>query len=236
LSWLGCGCAGLMTVVMALVVTATVATWRANERFDDELADPAARTTRARSILPFTVPPPGYYPVGGVEMPLGMLRMAVFAGREPGAAGEEPVESGFFYVSMPDWLGRKAKFREVFSGEAGPPGGISQAEVEFEAREEIGRGEVSAGGAQVLYYARRGPLSIDPERFGAGPKGGERHRFDGIATMLFFDCPDDSRLRVGLWLAPDPAPQVPVAEADLSGTPGDPQALIALLDRFQLCS
>lgn len=58
----------------------------------------------------------------------------------------------------------------------------------------------------------------------------------GILTLLAIDCPgDDSWQRLGVWFAPDPAPELPADEVDWSGGPGDPAAIADLLGRFELC-
>jgi len=233
-TWLGCGCASAVAVAMAIVAAASVATWRAERRFEQMRGDPEARRAAVAAVLPHDEPPPGYRPVGALTMPFGMFSMAVLADAVPGG-GREHVERAFFFVDLPDWLGRERALSEVFEGAAEPAGGIRQAEVEFEAREALGRGEVEAGGARVLYYARRGTLSIDDSRFGLAEEGAPRHEFEGIATMLLFDCKGDRRLRLGLWLAPDPVPELPAEEADFTATPADPGALAAFLSRFGLC-
>lgn len=233
-TWLGCGCASAVAAAMALVAAASVATWRAERRFERMRDDPEARRAGVVAVLPHATPPPGYRPVGALTMPFGMLSMAVFADAVPGG-GREHAQRVFFFVDQPDWMGRERAMREVLAGTAEGAGGIQQAEVEFSPREELGRGEVEAGGARVLYYARRGKLSIDDSRFGLAEEGSPQHEFDGIATMLLFDCTGDRRLLLGLWLAPDPAPEAPAERADFAGTPADPAALRGFLGHFELC-
>jgi hypothetical protein len=58
----------------------------------------------------------------------------------------------------------------------------------------------------------------------------------GILSILAFDCPgEDSWHRLGVWFAPDPAPERPADEVDWSGGPGDPAAIADFLGRFELC-
>jgi len=234
-AWLGCGCAAVVVTALALVAAASVATWRAERRFERMRTDPAARAAAVAAVLPHGAPPPGYEPVGALVIPFGVLSMAVFADAAPGS-GRAHVERAFFFVDMPDWFGRERALRAVFTGTAPPAAGIRQAEVEFEAREELGRGEVAAGGARVLWYARRGTLRLDDARFGLAEEGAPRREFPGLATMLLADCAGDRRLRLGLWIAPDPAPDLPAAAADLAGTPADPEAMRAFLGHFRLCA
>jgi hypothetical protein len=237
LTGLGCGCALLVTLAMLGVVAASVAVWRADKRFEEMRDDPAARRAAVADVLPHRELPPGYHPVGAMTMPFGLLRMAVLADAAPGAEpAREHVERAFFFVDMPDWFGREDAMREIFRGGAEPAGGIRQAEAEFEAREDVGRGALQSSGAEILYYSRRGTLKVDDSRFGLAEEDAPLHEMEGIATMLLFDCAGDERLRLGLWFGPDPAPELPAAEADLTGTPGDPEAIVAFLSRLQVCS
>jgi hypothetical protein len=182
---------------------------------------------------------------GGVEAPGGPE-----AGGGPAAARRRPVEAGFLFVRTRGGFGRRERLAELFAEEKPDPRAFSQGEVGFEPREEIGRGELFAGGATVHYYARRGELAVDQERFGvempaAGGGGGDArdaggpgavHRYAGIATLMLVDCPADDQVRVAIWFARDPHPDQPAATADLAGTPGDPEALADFLGHFRLCA
>ena len=42
-------------------------------------------------------------------------------------------------------------------------------------------------------------------------------------------------MRMGIWFAPDPNPQAPLATADFQGTPADVPALTEFLAHFHLC-
>jgi hypothetical protein len=52
---------------------------------------------------------------------------------------------------------------------------------------------------------------------------------------MLVDCPGDTRLRTGVWYAPDPAPQASSDAVDLAGTPADPAAIQAFMGHFRLC-
>lgn len=238
LSCLGCGCAAGVAVILAVVVTLTWVGYRAGERFRSELADPAARWSRVEALIPFRDPPAGYHPLGGVSIPW-LMEMAILVDRPPGSSGEGAVEAGFLFVRTRGGFGRRQRLEQLFAEEVPDPKAFSQGEVGFEAREDLGRGELAAGGATVHYYARRGVLTVDQSRFGVElAEGAEAaHRYPGIATMMLVDCPaGDDRLRVAIWFARDPQPDLTAATADLTGTPGDPAALTAFLDHFRLCA
>ncbi|MEM7480581.1 MAG: hypothetical protein AAF481_05365 [Acidobacteriota bacterium] len=230
-SWVGCGCASIFTLVMLVIVAFTVANYRANEKFRDAMTDPEKRTEGFRQVLPYDRLPEGYQPLGGMRVP-GMLRMALLADATPDQPPPARVRSGFFFVRMRNWLGRKAQLTEAF-GQDGQ--GIEQEEVSFEAREEIARGSLQSDAAEVLYYARRGPLTISQGEFGF-PAEADPPKEPGIATMLLIECPDDDALRIGLWFAADPTPETPAAEANWRGTPADPATIEAFLAPFNLCA
>lgn len=182
------------------------------------------------------------------------------AGRD-GAVEDEPlrVDRGFLYVRLRDWMGRGDELQEELLGSGGDEAPLAQEGLDFDPDEVVGRGELTAGGAKVAWLARRGTVTIDPEGFGAGEAkvvvDGERLTevdssggggdgagvatsgpVPGVLTVLALDCPgDDSWHRIGVWFAPDPAPELPAAEVDWSGGPGDPAAIADFLGRFELC-
>jgi hypothetical protein len=239
ISCAACGCGGAIALALAAMVAFTWLNYRAAEGFRRHAADPAARGADFARILPARALPPGYHALGGLRVP-GMLAMAAAVDREPGpvAPGEPGVRAAFLFVRTRDWFGRREKVAALFAADGPDPGAFEQNEVRFAPREDAGRGEVAAGGARVLYFARRGELTVDLRRFGAEvPEADPAERtFPGVATLMLFDCgPDERWLRVGLWFTPDPAPTTPAATADLRGTPADPAALAEFLDSFRLC-
>jgi hypothetical protein len=198
---------------------------------------------------------PGEEPGGGA---------AAAPGVEVGEAaeGEEPlhVDRGFLYVRLRDWMGRGDELRRELLAEGSDEAPLTQEGLDFDPTEVVGRGELESGEAKVTWLARRGKITIDTEAFGdakpritlddqelrevdysgeggtGGGGGAVSGPIPGILAVLAFDCPgEDSWHRLGVWFAPDPAPDTPVAEVDWSGGPGDPAAIADLLGRFELC-
>lgn len=181
-------------------------------------------------------------------------------GDEAASAGGEDdplrVDRGFLYIRLRDWMGRGDELQESLLGSSADEAPLAQEGLDFRPREVVSRGELAAGGAQVAWLARRGTITIDREAFGkgkprvtiddhelrevdySGQGGGQAASgpVPGVLTVMALDCPgDDSWHRMGVWFAPDPAPDVPAAEVDWSGGPGDPAAIGGFLGRFELC-
>jgi hypothetical protein len=243
LSLLGCGCAVIVALIVAGIVTLTWIGYRSGERYRAELADPAAREARVAALLPHAALPPGTYAVGGLSVPF-LMDMAVLADREPGplrggGADDPGVRSGFVFVRTRDAWGRRHRLQALFEAENPDPAAFAQGEVGFVPKEEIGRGELEAGGATVHYYARRGELAVDQTRFGVElPEGAEPvRRFEGVATMMLIDCPGEGRyLRVGLWFGPEWDRERPTDAPEPGGTAGSPAALQAFFEPLKLCA
>ena len=53
--------------------------------------------------------------------------------------------------------------------------------------------------------------------------------------MSLIECEGDSRLRIGIWFVPDPDPDAAPEELELTGTPGDPDAMADFYSHFDLC-
>ncbi len=150
-------------------------------------------------------------------------------GKGDGKADEPNMDfdnRGFMFMSIRGMRGNKEKMERYVRGEAPRPedSGWSQSNVNFDAKENVGRGTLTVNGTPVLYSANRGEIDR---------KGGEDK--DGLVTMVMPQCPGDSRLRFGMWFGPDPAPGTAAAEADFTGSNADPAAIQAFLGHFKLC-
>lgn len=212
---------------MAVVLTAVMGmVWFGHsrgERFERELADPAARDDRSRAILGYRTLPEGYHPLGGFSIPF-VQEMAMLSDREPppGETITGPADAfgrrGFVYLEAMGNDDRASELDRYFGGEAETTEFFADIDERFTGGEELARGQVRAGGAEVRYVAQRGRMEIGDEAFPA------------VLARLLMECGDSSRLRVGMWF--EPAEGDPVGGA---GTPADPAALRRFLDHFRLC-
>jgi hypothetical protein len=224
--YVGCGCALLVVLCAVVVVFVVKKVADQGHKIEQGLADPKVREQRTRELLSYEELPAGYFPAGAISIPY-LLDMAFLADHPPGP-GQTQVDiedRGFVFIKM-HWVkiptDPQARRRMLYGTD-----GKSQWEqgsgFRVETHEALGEGEITAGGAQVVYRASRGDLQMS----------GRRHR--GINSILMIECPD-RHLRVGIWLGPDPDPGQPTAALDKSGTPADPQAITAFLAHFNLCA
>jgi hypothetical protein len=58
---------------------------------------------------------------------------------------------------------------------------------------------------------------------------------EGITALVLVDCPGDRRSRMAIWFAPDPSPDLPIEDLELTGTPADEDELGRFLSPFRFC-
>jgi hypothetical protein len=230
-AWLGCGCGAVVLLGMLGIAGLTWVAYQSAKDMEESSKDPVARAAKIREVLPYRELPAGYYAVGTFSLPF-LMDVAILSDRNP-ETGKGPSSSatqdfdkrGFIYMNMRQFRDNKEKMRDFLEGKAPAPedSGWAKSNVKFEATEVIRRGTVDVNGRKLLYAASRGEI----EREGRSE--------DGLVTMLMPDCPNDGRLRFGLWFGPDPDPAKPVTEVDWAGTAADPQALAEFAKHFQFC-
>lgn len=234
--YIGCGCGGLVILVMGLVAAMTWMMYRQGKEMEATMKDPAARAEKARGVLPWRELPPGYHPVGAFSVPF-LMDMAIFTDREL-PAGEAPRggslgERGFLFVHMRGLGGmgaRRDELQDFIEGKRGEPSWFQESDMRLDTSDRIAHGAVDlpgGAGQRILYSANRGEISLDNQ---------ERQ---GIVTFLLADCPGDEKIRLGIWFGPDPvespAAGQPVDPAAYAGTPADPEAIRQFAGHFQFC-
>jgi hypothetical protein len=224
--YVGCGCAVLLVICI-------LAFFFIGKKFMDEgrkiaqgVTDPKAAEQGARDTLGFTELPTGYYPAGAFSIPF-VMDMA-FLGDRPFVGGEQHhginfEERGFIFIKMlhgslpTDEAGR----RRMLTGSNNQ--WQQGSGFTIRSQEELGTGEIDAGGAHLEYRSTRGQVQIN------------NHSHQGITDIVIPECPD-GKIRIGIWFGPDPAPGEATASLDKTGTPADPKALADFLNHFKLCT
>src|SRR5206468_2925010 len=88
-------------------------------------------------------------------------------------------------------FGNTQKFRDYVDGKADPSEILSRGQVQIESREELGHGTIKRDDLTLHYIANRGTIRVHGDRV------------TGISTLLYIECPEDSKFRMGIWFGPD---------------------------------
>jgi len=213
-AYVGTGCVMLALIAAVLVAGGSFWLYRNARNFERSMTDPVTRAARVREVLGTEDLPEGYHEVMAFRIPF-LVQAAILSGGDG--------ESGLIYVQALDNDQDRRALRDYFEGKTSDPAVLAENQIKVEIDEIIGRGVVPGDGATLLYLAQRGKIEV------------EGFHGEGVTALVLVECRDDPRNRVAIWFGPDPAPDLPVAETDFSGTPADPEALAAFMGHFRLC-
>ncbi len=226
-TWIGCGCVGLVALVIGGVIAATIGGGMFVSNYVEELQDPTVRAERARQILGTDELPAGFEPQIFFRVPWLFDMVAISDGEpaeldEDGNAELEAKHLGrnaFIFISMRDMGDTRADLEAVLAGEKQ---GLDNVEMDFRSREALGHGEVDAGAQHVRWAAHRGEYR-------------DRHEDrEGVYAVLVVDCPEeDGRVRFAFYWQQRTDPEGEAA--DLSGSPADEATIAGFVSHFNLC-
>lgn len=218
------GCLGMAMVLVAVVAVGGYWVYQWGQGLEAEMKDPEARHERALEILGAETLPDGYHPFLGMEAPF-FGSTAILSDRKPAFdEGDESLgDRAFIYVETVGWGLDEAALRGYFEGETSDPEVLADNGIEVDVGQVLDRGVIPGSDSTVWYLTQRGDI------------GARQYEGGGIGAVILVDCPDDERRRLGIWFVPDPAPEAPVEELDLAGTPADPDAIEAFMGHFSPC-
>lgn len=227
-TYIGCGCGVLVALILASVVGITYVGYKKGKEFEESFKDPVKREAKTREILRYEKLPAGYYPMGAFSIPM-MMDMAILSDKEPPPGVDQRHgggfdDRGFVYMVLRDWMGKRGELQAYMEGTGKRPDWMKKSDVDLETQEVLGRGTLKLDGRTALYVASRGEVQR---------RGHQTNK--GLITLISIDCPDDKRLRLGIWFSPDPTAGKPADTADLSGTNADPAAIQEFASHFHLC-
>ena len=220
--YIGVGCGILVAMVAVVAVTIVFVGFRSVSKLKAEMADPRAREAKAVRLLGVDELPQGYYAGPSFSIPL-LFDMAMLVDQPPDDDGSvaESTERVFIYVKI---IRGGREWSDYTEGRADPMEMLDDQGFHLESAETIGSEELMIGDMKLFYVAQRGELQTH-----------DRHSLDGVATVMFMACPGDKRMRLGIWGGPETDPDLPVAEADFSGTAADPEAIRGFVSQFDFC-
>jgi hypothetical protein len=225
--YVGCGCGAAAILGVAALVGLLVFGARKAQELGEELKDPGSRQERVISVLGGDIPE-GYYPVIGMEVPF-IMEMAMLGDQPPGEDGEldDPMgERGFIYMRTRARKSKREKLEDFFEGRTNDLDALRKSNINLGRGEMIDRGAFELEKFGVRWIAQRGEVSMG------------RGRSSGITSVILVECPNDTSAaqRIGIWFGPEPASAEEGAEADLTGTPADEEALRHFLGHFAPCT
>ena len=225
--FIGVGCLVALLVLVAIVVGIGWLGFRQIQQMQETLENPEARTEEAIEMLGTTEIPEGYYAIMALSVPF-LMDTVLLSDREPDENGqiEGFDESGFIYVKTLTFGEQEQELRDFFEGRTEDSNILRQQPVRVSADEVIGRGSFELPGRTLRWVGSRGEIAA-----GSGSELGE-----GLASMILVECPDDDRMRLGIWFGPDPDPDTPVEEADFTGTVVDEAEIRRFMEPLDVCS
>lgn len=228
--WVGCGC-GAILLLCALVVGAGI-WWGKNkvEEAAESFSDPVKREQKTKEILPYETLPAGLKPLGAFSIPF-LMDMAMFTDQDLDAEGK-PVEGTgkgqmFFFIKVKIGGSQEDEQQMLayMRGESPEPAALKQSGSTIQG-EVILRGEgQDQKGTKVAYSTTRGEFTTRNQ----APR-------KGIISLLYPDCSNDTRVRLGIWFASDPAPGQELTPEQVAGSPADEAAVQSFASQFAFCT
>ncbi len=258
--YVGCGCVVLCGLIaVAMIVLGTVG-FRSAKTYVEDMQDPLVRNQEARDLLGAGSLPDGYNAVFFLKIPWLMKMTMLTDGPVPEdpfnpEAAEEEADNTFIFINTKDFGGDREELRDYLGGKIKHPKALENidfdVDIDFDMDNVIDRGTLDIDHQHITYAVSQGEFKT------------QETRGEGVFAMLLSECPDDERLRLGIWirrlesdvLRAEESPSATasaegsMAEAEamafpssdqpaphLVGTPADRAALRRFLSNFDLCA
>jgi hypothetical protein len=227
--YVGIGCGVLLILGIGGVVAAGFFIVKKGKEFQQDLANPVTRTEMVKKTLGAQTLPEGYHAILSISVP-AIMDTAILSTRDPDAprGGQPGGESVFVYLFIkPSTVQDREELRKYLEGESEDASVLTRNNIHIGKNELIGRGVIALEGRRVLYLAQRGELET---------RHSQRESKDPQLNSIFLiECPGQNRLRMALWMAPDPAPGKPLEQLELKGTLVDPEAMRTFMSHINPC-
>ena len=233
--YVGAGCGVVLLLAVLMVAGVAVFGFRAVRDIERDLEDPSRRLTRATENLGVEALPEGYFAVIGLTIPF-LLEVTVLSDQEPDESGrlEGFDRAGFVYLRVRNFGDMATELRSFFEGGSGDVRALREANIDLELREELARGTLDVSDIDVRWVTFRGEIDLG-ETMGSND-------FDGLTTLIWPECGNDVRVRLGVWFGEEPSPpgleDAGTLESPplLEGSVGDPAEIATFLGGMALCS
>jgi hypothetical protein len=220
--YIGLGCGGLVLLAAGIFVAIVLLSVKVAKTTQREMLDPDARHARAVRVLGAGELPPGYHAAMNFSIPI-LLDVVILTDTEGLEGGRiDPTTENMFI------------FLEVFRGGRSPEEmtdekteALAMLEgqgIRLDSGDTLLQGDLTVGQQRILYSSSRGSVRIHGDQ-----------EMDGLTSVMYIGCPDDKKLRMGIWIGPDPAPDQPDDSLELAGTHADPAEIRSFMSWFDVC-
>ncbi len=225
LFYVAIGCGGLMALILIGFAVAGLLLVRAGKGFVDGMTDPTQKAANVQKML--GVAPVGYFPIMTLSIPL-MMDIALLGDQEPlPDGGTADFDRGFMYFRViANEQSNRAK--DFFDGKDSDTSALKGSGVNVDAKDILRRGALkTANGTSVKYVATRGTMDTQGQH--------KQESKPGLNTVMFFECPGDTAVRLGVWMMKDPDPELPVNQLQLEGTVADESQIAGFIKPLTPC-
>lgn len=214
------GCSGV-AVVLTIVVGYFF--FIQAKKFGESIANPEPK---AKELLGVEAMPEGYYANFAMAIPF-LMEMVIISNEETNFADQDGDshqnigKKGFFYFKFIELGKNKGKLKDYFDGKSNDDRVLKEFGVNVDTDEILDRGTFQFDGNDVYFFTQRGG-------FNAG--GGSAN---GLSTLMLFQCPNDSKMRMGIFFGPNN--QEASDEAVTTGTAADINEVQTFMSGFKFC-
>ena len=227
LFYIAIGCGGLLVLIFIGFIAIVGLGAHFVKGMAEDITDPSKKAANVTKML--GAAPRGYYPVATLSVPM-ILDMAMLGDRpqpEDGGVGEYDRSFTYFRVIANE---QSNQSKDFFDGKSSDTTALQHSGVNVEAKDVLKRGTVkTAGGTVVKYVATRGTMEMQVR--GQGKRDGK----PGINTLMYFECPVDNAVRIGVWSMQDAAPSKAVDELELRDTVADETEIAKFVQPLTPC-
>jgi hypothetical protein len=226
--YVGIGCGALVLLGVVGSIAAVVFGENKIKEISEDMSNPVTRTEKVKKMLGAQTLPEGYFAIMALSVPV-LMDTAVLSTSAPDAPKKSRKGQASFFVYLllkAASVNDQEELREYLDGRSDDASVLTRNKVRIHTEEIIGRGAIQLEGHRLLYLTQRGEL---------GSSSGHDSTEPGINAIILIECPGETRLQMGLWIAPDPSPGTPLAQLELKGTPADPEALRAFMSHLNPC-
>ncbi|MBS1148871.1 MAG: hypothetical protein H6Q89_569 [Myxococcaceae bacterium] len=225
LFYVAIGCGGLMALILVGFAVAGLLLVRAGKGLVEGMTDPKQKAANVQKML--GTAPAGYYPVVTMSVPL-FMDMALLGDKEPlEDGGFADFDKGFMYFRIiANEQSNKAK--DFFDGKDSDTSALKGSGVNVDAKDILRRGALkTSNGTNVKYVATRGTMDTQGQR--------REEQKSGLNTVMYFECPGDTAVRMGVWMMRDLDPSLPTDQLKLEGTVADEAEIVGFIQPLTPC-